>query len=98
MNLEIKIDKNEKEPKLLLITPELTTEIDRIINSLNNSSLTIDRLNLIKDDSTFIVKLAEIETIYSSNNKIYVKTDDELYTCKYKLYELEDLLKYTSFE
>ena len=57
-----------------------------------------NKLNVFKDSNMYLLPLEDIETIYSSNNKIYVRTkQNELYTAKQKLYELEELLKNTSF-
>lgn len=98
MNLEIKIDENLEEPKITISSPALTDEIKRITEILKNSLTLTNKLNVFKDSNMYLLPLEDIETIYSSNNKIYVRTkQNELYTAKQKLYELEELLKNTSF-
>lgn len=98
MDLEIKIDENLKEPKITISAPTITDEIKRITEVLKNSLAINNKLNVFKDSNMYILPLEDIETIYSSNNKIYVRnTNNELYTTKQKLYELEEFLKNTSF-
>ena len=98
MNLEIKIDENLEEPKITISSPALTDEIKRITEILKNSLTLTNKLNVFKDSNMYLLPLEDIETIYSSNNIIYVRTkQNELYTAKQKLYELEELLKNTSF-
>lgn len=98
MDLEIKIDENLKEPKIIISSPTLNDEVKRITEVLKNSLVVTNKLNVFKDSNMYLLSLEEIETIYSSNNKIYVRDkNNELYTIKQKLYELEELLKNTSF-
>lgn len=98
MNLEIKIDENLKESKIIISSPILTDEIKKITEFLKNSVTINNKLNVFKDTNLYILPLEEIETIFSSNNKVYVRTkNNELYTSKQKLYELEEILKNTSF-
>lgn len=98
MNLEIKIDETLKEPKITIFSPTLNDEIKKITEIFKNSLLVNNKLNVFKDSNIYIISLEEIETIYASNNKVYVRTkSNELYSIKQKLYELEEQLKYTSF-
>ena len=98
MNLEIKIDENLKEPKIIISSPTLTDEIKKITEILKSSAFINNKLNVLKDSNMYILELKDIETIYSSNNKVYVRTiNNEIYTTKEKLYQLEENLKFTSF-
>ena len=98
MNLEIKIDENLKEPKITISSPTLSDEIKKITEILKNSFTLENKLNVYKDSNMYILNLDEIESIYASNNKVYVRTiKNETFTTKDKLYQLEELLKYTSF-
>ena len=98
MDLEIKIDENLKEPKITISSPTLNDEIKRITEILKNSLTLNNKLNVFKDSNMYILSLDEIETIYASNNKVYVRAkNNTLYLIKQKLYELEELLKNTSF-
>ena len=98
MELEIKIDENLKEPKITISSPTLTDEIQKITEILKNTIDLNNKLKVFKDSNMYIISLNEIETIYASNNKIYVRTkNNDTYISKQKLYELEEILKHTSF-
>ena len=98
MDLEIKIDENLKEPKITISSPTLTDEIQKITEILKNTIDLNNKLKVFKDSNMYIISLIEIETIYASNNKIYVRTkNNDTYISKQKLYELEEILKHTSF-
>ena len=98
MNLEIKIDETLEEPKITIYSPTLNDEVRRITEVLKNSLVITNKLNVFKDSNMYLLSLEEIETIYASNNKIYVRAkNNELYNTKQKLYELEEMLKNTSF-
>lgn len=45
----------------------------------------------------YILNQKDFETIYSENSKIYVRCNNELYTLKNRLYELENILNKKSF-
>lgn len=98
MDLEIKIDENLKETKITISSPTLTDEIQKITEILKNTIALDNKLKVFKDSNMYIIPLNEIETIYASNNKIYVRTkNNDTYISKQKLYELEEILKHTSF-
>lgn len=97
MNVEINIDKNLKETKITISSPALTKDVQKINDFLNNSFIFNNKINVFLEKEMFIINLSDIETIYSSNNKVYVKTNNNLYTTKYKLYELEEILGNSTF-
>ena len=64
------------------------------MNSYTNNS----KLNLFKEDTMYLIDLDKVETIYASNAKVLVRTaDNQIYTSKQKLYQLEEILSSTSF-
>ncbi len=87
MNIEIKIDENYTTPKAIIYTDKISKEISNIVDSI--SSIDNKNLNVYKDDKLYILNQDEIETIYSQNGKVYVRYNQELYTVKKRLYELE---------
>ena len=98
MDLEIKIDENLKESKITISSPILSDEINKITEILKSLVLINNKLNVFKNSNVYILELKDIETIYALKNKVYVRTtNNELYTAKEKLYQLEDYLKFTSF-
>lgn len=97
MNVELKIDENLQETKITISSPTLSDDVQKINDLLNNSFILNNKMNVFLEKEMFIINLSDIETIYSSNNKVYVKTNNNLYTTKYKLYELEEMLCNSTF-
>ena len=89
MDLEIKIDETLKEPKITISAPTLTDEIKKITEILKSSTFINNKLNVSKDSNMYILELKDIETIFASNNKVYVRTtNNDVYTTNEKLYQL----------
>ena len=95
MDIEIKIDKNLSEPRIVIYTNQMNNELSQIIDNI--SIINQKALKAFKDEKMYILNQDDIETIYSENNKIYVRCNNELYTIKNRLYELENILNKKSF-
>ena len=90
MNIEVNVDKNYTTPKIVIYTNQVDEDVSNIIDSI--SSIYHKKLKVYKDEKMYILNQNEIETIYSESGKIYVRCNNELYTIKNRLYELETLL------
>ena len=90
MNIEVNVDEKYNEPKIVIYTNKMDKEISNIVDTL--SSIKQKIVKSYKDEKMYILKQSEIETIYAENGKVYAKCNDELYTIKNRLYELETLL------
>ena len=90
MNIEIKVDEKYNESKIIIYTNKMDEEITNIIDSI--SSINQKTLKAVKDDKMYILNQKDIETVYSENGKVYVRSNHELYTIKNRLYELESIL------
>lgn len=95
MKVEVILDADSKDPRIVVYTDELTDEIQQIIDSLSNRQ--IDKLIGIKDKKIFLLKPNEVYCFYSENQKVFAKTDAHTLCIKQKLYELEEKFKGTSF-
>lgn len=95
MKVEVKIDKNLKETKLVVYTNELTNELSEFINKIQdfNSKKIIGSI----DDVKFILEKDEIESFYTEDKKVYARKDGKKYRVKSKMYELEETLEGTDF-
>ena len=95
MKVEVIIDKNIEETKVIIHTKELTTEINELIETLESN----EPLKIIGtiDDRKFLLNKQEIESFYSEENKTYARIRENKYKISYKLYELEQLLTGTTF-
>ena len=95
MEIEIKIDKEYNEPKVIIYTNEVNNEINKIIDGI--SSINNKILKVYKNQKMYILQQNEIEAIYTENGKILVRSNDEIYNIKNRLYELELLLDKKKF-
>lgn len=90
MDIEIKVDENYTTPKVIIYTNKINNELSNIIDNISN--INHQKLKVYKDEKIYILSQSEIETIYSESGKIYIRSNQELYTIKNRLYELETLL------
>lgn len=95
MQIEIQIDDNCKEPKVVILTNKITDEINDIIKKISEE--TPDMICGFKDDKLEILEQKDIFKIYSSNGKIFATTENGEYILKLRLYELEDRLDKKTF-
>ena len=90
MNIEIKIDEKIKENKIIVQVNEMTDEISNIIDLLKSTNN--EKLKVYLDEELYFIDENDIETVYSSDGKVFVKANDKDYQSKMRLYELENIL------
>lgn len=94
MKIDIKLDTNQQEPKIVVITNKITDEISKIINNI--SQINSETKNIIitaqKEDKIEIINPVDIIRIYSNNQKVYLETENGEYIVKMRLYEIEEKL------
>ncbi len=90
MNIEVKIDENCVEPKVIIHTNQMNKEISDLMERISN--IRFNSLKAFKDEKMYIVNQDDIETIYTENGKVYMRCNNEIYIVKNRLYELETLL------
>lgn len=95
MDIELIIDENIEKEKIVIHAKQNTEKITNIINkiSMEDKSKVIGFI----DTEVFILQINDIWSFYIENNRVYAKTKDKLYKVKYRMYELEEMLKNTSF-
>ena len=90
MDIEVKIDEKYDNPKIVIYTNKVNSEISNIIDGI--SSINQKFLKAYKNEKMYILHQNEIETIYSENGKIFIRCNNSIYNIKSRLYELELLL------
>jgi DNA-binding LytR/AlgR family response regulator len=95
LKLEIKIEPDLKESKIVIFTSEVTEEIKEIINKINKNQGKV--FKGIKDEKIYLVNPNEIYYFYAENQKVLAKIDKHSLQIKSKLYELEEQLEGTNF-
>ena len=96
MKVELKIDKDIMENKVIVSAKELNEDIINFVNRLKEFDETKIIIGFL-EEKTFLLEKNEIESIYTENSRVYARIKDKKYKLKYKLYELEEILKGTSF-
>jgi len=95
MKIELTIDPTCNEPKLIIITKEVTDEITEIMKLLSPDSL--ERVSAYTHRGAKIVEIKNILRIYTENKKVYIQTANGIAEVKLRLYELEEKLNPKQF-
>ncbi|AME10075.1 MULTISPECIES: LytTR family DNA-binding domain-containing protein [Gemella] len=89
MKLELNINKDIKETLVHIYTRTVDEEVQNLINYIEHNTTYLVGYN---ETETRILKFDEIVRIFIENRKLYVKTIDNIFTIKMKLYEVEKIL------
>lgn len=96
MKVELKLDKELDETKVVIYAKELNNKLSNLINKLELFEKDAKLIGY-SEDKTYILDKDDIETFFSENNNVYARAGDKKYRIKQKLYELEEELKETDF-
>lgn len=95
MQIEIRIDADCKEPKVIVLTDKITDEISELLKRLSEE--TPQMLVGFRGDTLEILEQANIFRIYAQAGKVIATTSKGNYLLRLRLYELEDRLGKSSF-
>lgn len=95
MQVEIKIDSNCKETKILILTDKITDEVNEIVKKLSDESPQI--IAGIKEGRLEILDQTNIFRVYASDKKVIAVTNTGEYIVRLRLYELEERLDKNNF-
>lgn len=90
MRIEIQIDKECGEPKILIVTNQVTEEINELMRKL--SSEAPQMLVGFMEDQAEPVSPEEIIRVYAASGKVYAVTENKEYALRLRLYEAEKKL------
>ncbi|MBR2891811.1 MAG: LytTR family transcriptional regulator DNA-binding domain-containing protein [Bacilli bacterium] len=94
MKVEVVIDHEQNEKKVIIKTNVHDATVDKILAALNNiDSSIIGKI----DNENFVLKLEDVYYFEAVENKVYAYLEEEVYEVTYKIAELNDLLKHSSF-
>lgn len=90
MKIEIKLDKNCLETKLIIVTEKMTDEISDLMQRLSKES----PQGIVGFDGNVVLMLepSEIVRIYAAVGKVFAVTDRKEYVLRMRLYEAEEKL------
>lgn len=95
MQIEIKIDKNCIEPKIVIMAQSMTEDVKRIVDLL--SAETPQLLAGFRNDQFEILDPTKVLRLYAQQGKVIAVTESGEYTLRQRLYELEEKLEKDGF-
>ncbi len=95
MEIEIKIDGNYKEPKIIILTEKMSDEINLLVKKITED--VPQMIAGFQNDQLKVLEQDEIFRIYTANNKVFANTSDGDYSLRLRLYELEERLEKNDF-
>lgn len=95
MKVEIKIDENQKEPRVIVKTDKITDEINEIVKKISSVKPWV--IVGFCENSAEILDKNKVLRIYAENGKTYAETGKKKYNLRMRLYELEEKLESDKF-
>ncbi len=90
MDIEIKIDENYKEMKIMILTAQITEEVNEIMRKI--ADVPMRAVAGYIDDTLVLIEQEDILRVFASEQRVFVQTSEGEYTVKLRLYELEERL------
>lgn len=99
--MKIKINTNIssefKETSITINAPELSEEIQNLIQYISNINTIPSQIVASKNNKIYFIDLEKVICFFSKDKYNYVRIKEGTYKIKYKLYELEEILKQKNF-
>lgn len=94
MKVELQINENYQEKKIIIQANEIDDEIKEIMEKISQKR----KLHKVfLDDEIYMVREDDIESVYTQKGKVYVRAKDKIYLSKKRLYEFEEILSKNKF-
>lgn len=95
MKIEIKIDEDCTETKIVVVTSKVTEEVNKIVKRL--SSEQPQMIAGFKDEQATMLEPNQIYRVYASEGKVYAEAENGTHLLRLRLYEAEQRLVKCSF-
>lgn len=95
MKIEIKIDEDCTETKIVVVTSKVTEEVNEIVKRL--SSEQPQMIAGFKDEQATMLEPNQIYRVYASEGKVYAEAENGTHLLQLRLYEAEQRLAKCSF-
>lgn len=92
MKIRIEIDENCIEDEVIIRSKYLDEHVGKIQSAVAEIMNTGQKIVLYKEDTEYYMPLDQILFYETENNTVYAHTKNEMFTTKYRLYELEEML------
>lgn len=90
MLLEVKIDSQYVEPKVIILTASMTEDVNQLLNRLSDHAPQM--LSGSRDNKIEVIEQADLIRVYASAGKILAVTHKGEYVLRLRLYEIEERL------
>lgn len=101
MNIKVKCniqkELNKDEILININAAQNSEELQKIINYVENISKEKDNIIGYKNNELYILPIDEIMVFYTLEQKCYCKKENEEYSVKKRMYELEEILNHKQF-
>lgn len=95
VKIEIKLEENCLETKIIIVAEKMTDEITALMQRLSEN--TPQGIVGFDDDVVQILEPTEIVRIYAAVGKVFAVTDKKEFVLRLRLYEIEERLSCKSF-
>ncbi len=95
MQIEIKIDEDCTEPKIIVVTSKVTEEINEIVKKISGEQSQM--IAGFQGEQVIVLEPDQIYRIYASGGKVYAEAEHGTYLLRLRLYEMEQRLANQSF-
>lgn len=95
MKIEVNVDKNCEETKIVIHTKSIEDKFIKLIENLQIKET--EQINGFKDDEMYLLNQDNIESFYTENGKVFARINENRYLIKKRLYELEEILNPDKF-
>ena len=89
MKVEIDIDEKYTDTNVVIHSPRLTQDIEKMVAMMRMLNM---QIAVTKKDETFLIETDKILYIEAIDRKTFVYTEDDMYESQLKLYEVEQEL------
>ncbi len=95
VQVEVRLDSTVTEPKVIILTDQMTEEVNAILRMLSESEPKM--IAGFRDDTVAVLDEKEILRIYAAGGKVFAVLPAGEYTLRLRLYEAEERLKQHGF-
>ena len=95
MQVEVKLDRTAAEPKVIILTSEVTEEVRALADMLSASEPKL--IAGFREDTVTVLDEKDILRIYAANGKVFAVLPEGEYVLRLRLYEAEERLKQRHF-
>ena len=92
INVATNISKEYENIKVIINAPEITEEVQLIVNTITGITNIKKQIIGTKDNKIYLISIDEVICFYSEDKSNYCKTNSGTFKIKEKLYELEEKL------